>query len=173
MPKVAFDTLAARKSLARGKATIKGVAFTRPNNNVGFNIRTGKKLFANKAKVILFPVTPYLEEFLDLKKKENPRKLKFAYLSQEAWYFRLEAITNSDGEFTFPEMKPGKYYLEVLLNWTSSGYYDKYTGSAYNGYGTTNYYSKEYYQNGHADLLKEFIEIKEDGEILEVKLKPH
>jgi len=36
--------------------------------------------------------------FLDLKKKEKPRKLKYAFLSKEAISYRLEAITNSSGE---------------------------------------------------------------------------
>lgn len=172
MAKVPFDTMQAKKALSLGKSTIKGVAFTRPESqSLGFGIKAGKKIYANKIKVVLFPVTPYLLEFLDLKKKENLKKLKFAYLSNEAYRFRLEAITNSDGEFTFPEMKPGKYYLEGVLKWSQDGYYNRYNGSAYNGYGTTNYYSREYYNVGHADLLTKIVEITEEGQILEVKLK--
>jgi hypothetical protein len=168
--KTPFDTAQARRQLARGTGTIKGVAFTRPNDNTAFHIKTGK-LLANKMKIVLMPVTPYLLEFLDLKKKENPKKLKFAYMSPQAWYFRLEAITNSTGEFTFPEMKPGKYYLEAVLNWSQGGTYNKYTGSAYNGYGTTNYYTPTSYTVNHADLLTKFVEVTKEGEIVEIKLK--
>lgn len=170
MPKTPFDTLQARFALKRGTGTIKGVAFVRPNDNIGFHIKTGK-LLANKMRVTLFPVTPYLLEFLELKKKENPKKLKFAYISPQALYYRLEAITNSTGEFTFPEMKPGKYYLEGVMNWSTSGYYNKYNGSAYNGYGTTNYYTRESYTNGHSDLLTKFVEITKEGQVVEIKLK--
>lgn len=169
MAKTPYDTIAARAALAEGNGTIKGVAFTRPNKTIYG--RTGKRIYANKIKVLLFPVTPYLLEYLELKKKENYKKLKFAYLSPEAWRFRLEAVTNSDGEFTFPKMKPGKYYLQGLLNWYTSGYYNRYTGSGYNGYGTTNYYTREQYTTNHADLLEKFVDVNSDGEVVDVKLK--
>src|ERR1700743_958272 len=73
-----FDSVAARNALARGNATISGVAFTRPRNGYGFKAPLAPKIYANKVRVLLFPVTPYLLDFLEVKKKENPRKLKFA-----------------------------------------------------------------------------------------------
>lgn len=167
--KTPFDTVAARSALAEGSGTIKGVAFTRPEKKIYG--KAGKKILANKIRVLLFPVTPYLLEYLDVKKKENPKKLKFAYIHPDAWRFRLEAVTNSDGEFTFPKMKPGKYYLQGVLNWYSSGYYNRYSGSAYNGYGTTNYYTREHYTTDHSDLLEKFVEITKEGEVLDIKLK--
>jgi hypothetical protein len=171
MPKAPFDTLEVRKTLAKGTSTIKGVAFIRPVSQ-GFGIKTGKKIFAYKTRVLLFPVTPYLLEYLDLKKKANPKKLKFAYLSHQAWYYHLEAITNSTGEFTFPDMKPGKYYVEAVLNWQQSGTYNQYNGSGYNNYGgQTDYYSRQNYVNNYADLLYKFVEVEKDGETVEVKLK--
>lgn len=169
--KTPFDSLEAKKALARGTGAIKGVAFTKPKTSFGYKAPLAQRIYANKITVILFPVTDYLLDYLKVKKKENPKKLKFAYIDPKAWYYRLEAITNSTGEFTFPEMKPGKYYLEAILPWSSSGYYDKYTGSGYNGYGTTNYYSRQYYSIGHYDKLTEFVEIKENGEVLHIKLK--
>lgn len=170
MAKAHFDTTYARAALQKGTGTIKGVAFMRTKN--GYGMKVGKPIYAKNSKILLFPVTPYFLEFLELKKKANPKKLKFAYLSPEAWYFRLEAITNSTGEFTFPEMKPGKYYLECVLNWSTTGSYDRYTGSGYNNYGgTTNYYSREYYTRGHSELLSKIVEITEVGQVLEVKLK--
>lgn len=173
MPKIAFDTKATKNALVKGKGTIKGVAFIRPeNSSIGFNIKTGKKLYASKIKISLYPLTPYFQEFLNLKKKENRKKLKFAFLSNEAVKYRLEAITNSSGEFTFSEMKPGKYYIEAILNWTQSGTYQKYTGSGYNNYGgRINYYANENYTNNNSNLLNQIVEIKEDGEVLTIKLK--
>ncbi|RFM26982.1 carboxypeptidase-like regulatory domain-containing protein [Deminuibacter soli] len=167
--KTPFDTLAARAALAEGNGTIKGVAFTRAKNNK--MAITGQKLYANKMTVILFPVTPYLEEYLDLKKKENPKKLKYVYIDPNAWRFRLTAVTNSTGEFTFPKMKPGKYYLEGILNWNTSGYYNQYTGSGYGYGGTTDYYERKYYTVEHADKLYKYVEVTKDGEVVEVKLK--
>jgi len=171
-PKAAFDIKAAKSALAKGKSTIKGVAFIRPNNNIGFNIKTGKKVFADRIKVSLYPITPYFDEFLELKKKENPRKLKYAFLSREAISYRLEALTNSSGEFTFPEMKPGRYYIEGVLNWTKSGTYQQYSGSGYSSYGgRADYYTSQSYVNHNSELLTKIVEIKEDGTVLEIKLR--
>ncbi|RXK81494.1 hypothetical protein ESB13_21260 [Filimonas effusa] len=170
MAKTPFDTSYARAALAKGTGTIKGVAFQRTKN--GYGMKVGKPIYARNSKILLFPVTPYFLEFLELKKKENPKKLKFAYLSKEAWFFRLEAISNSAGEFTFPDMKPGKYYLECVLNWSTTGSYNRYTGTGYNNYGgSTNYYTREYYTRSHSDLLSKFVEITEEGQVLEIKLK--
>jgi hypothetical protein len=165
-----FDSVAAGAALAKGEASIKGVAFTKPKTQFGYKAPLAKRIYANRIKVLLFPVTPYLLEYLGVKKKENPRKLKFAYIDPVAWRYRYEAITNSVGEFTFPYLKPGKYYLEAILPWNSSGYYDQYTGSGYNDYGTTNYYQRQYYNVGHYDKLYDFVEIKEGEESVKIKL---
>ncbi|KAA2239551.1 hypothetical protein F0L74_25465 [Chitinophaga agrisoli] len=168
-----FDTLEAKKALARGTGAIKGVAFTRPvTGTYGFKSPLVKRMFANKMKVFLFPLTPYMEEYISLKKKkEKPKKLRYVYMDPNAWRFRLEAITNSDGEFTFPDMKPGKYYVKGILNWTTTGYYNEYTGSGYDGYGQINYFERKYYDVNHADLLEEYVEVKEEGEVVKIKLK--
>jgi hypothetical protein len=42
--KTPFDTLQARQALARGKSTVKGVAFIHPDDKIGFHIKTGKKV---------------------------------------------------------------------------------------------------------------------------------
>ncbi|GAA0526618.1 carboxypeptidase-like regulatory domain-containing protein [Chitinophaga japonensis] len=172
MPKTPFDTISAKQALMKGKATIKGVAFTKPKTAFGYKAPLEKRIYANKIKVILFPYSPYWEEYLGLKKKVNPKKLKFAFIHPDAWKYRLEAITNSDGEFTFPNMKPGKYYIEGVLNWSSGAYYDQYTGSGYGSYGnTTNYYERKYYNVGHADLLQKIVEVTAEDEVVKIKLK--
>jgi len=172
-PKSLFDSSAAHDALRKGTATIKGEAFTKQKNAYGFSVPMGGHIKANKITVYLFPVTPYLLEYVDLKKsKENLKKLRFVYLSNEAYYYHLEAVTNSTGDFTFPEMKPGKYYLEAILPWAQSGTYNQYSGSGYDNYGgNINYYTPKSYTNYHYDKLAKFIEIKNDGEVLEVKLK--
>lgn len=174
--KTPFDSVAARSALAKGKSTIKGVAFTRPagylGENIGFGVRAGKKILANKITIILFPLTPYLTDYLNVKKKENPKKLKFAYIDPVVWRYRLTAITNSDGEFTFPEMKPGKYYLEAILPWNEKRSFDAYKGSSYNDYdGDTDHYQRVYYNQSYYDKLTKFVEVKSDGEVVDVKLK--
>ncbi|MBZ4189395.1 carboxypeptidase-like regulatory domain-containing protein [Niabella beijingensis] len=168
--KTPFDSLTAKKALAEGTGTIKGQAFTRPRFG-GYPFKFGAKILANKITVLLFPVTPYLLDYLQVKKKENRKKLKYAYIDETAFRYRLTAVTNSDGEFTFPKMKPGKYYLEAILPWSETKSYDAYTGTGYGMYSTVNYYETRYYNQSHYDKLTEFVEVKAEGEVLHVKLK--
>ena len=176
--KTPFEVSAAKKALDKGTATVKGVAFTRKAGYMGgfafglTGLKSGEKIVANKIIIYLFPVTPYLIDYLSVKKKENPKKLKFAFIDPNAWYYKLTALTNSAGEFTFPHMKPGKYYLEAVLPWDEQKSYNEFKGTAYGSYGTSaDYYERKYYIQSHYDKLTKFIEIKTDGEILEVKLK--
>ncbi|MFD2034041.1 carboxypeptidase-like regulatory domain-containing protein [Belliella marina] len=174
--KIPFDTISARNALAEGNITIKGEAFTRPpgymGEQLGFGIKAGKKIKANKITVYLYPVTPYLVEYLKQKKKENPKKLKFVYIDPNALRYRLTAVTNSDGEFTFPKMKPGEYYLEAILPWSQSGYQNVYTGSGYGSYGgRVDYYDRQQYVQSHHDMLSKFIKIVDNEKVVEVKLK--
>lgn len=170
-PKTPFDTLAAKRALARGTGTIKGVAYTRAIDH-GLGLKTGKKIYANRITITLFPVTPYLTEYLNLRKQENPKKLKFAYVSPAFTRYRLTAVTNSVGEFTFPEMLPGKYFLMGDLPWYETGTYNKYTGSGYGSYGgQVDYYQRSNYRNDYNESLEKFVEIKSDGQVVEVKLK--
>src|ERR1700744_4867502 len=70
-PQTKFDSLAARSALARGTSTIKGVAFTKPKTGFGFKAPLAPRIYANRIKILLFPVTPYLLEYLDLKKSKE------------------------------------------------------------------------------------------------------
>lgn len=168
--KTPFDSVAAQAALAEGTGVIKGVAYTKPKTPLGYSAPLAKRIYANKITVYLFPVTPYLLDYLKVKQKENPVKLKFAYIDPVAWKFKLTAVTNSDGEFTFPKMKPGKYYLEAILPWDEGNYYDAYTGSGYAGNARADYYERRYYTTSHYDKLDKFVEL-EEGETLSVKLK--
>lgn len=172
-PSQKFDSLAAKNALALGKGKIVGVAFTRLKN--GYGMKVGDKVLANKVTIQLFPVTPYFEEYYKLWKdssKNNPKKNKFVYMDKNAYRYRLEAISNSSGEFTFPDMKPGKYYL-----WSSMGYsrnfsYNRYTGSGYGSYGgRVDYYEPTSYSRDYSEFMEEFVEVKSDGEVVKVKLK--
>lgn len=172
-PKLKFDSLEAKKALALGKGRITGVAFTRLKN--GYGMKVGSKILANKITIQLFPVTPYFEEYYSLwkdKSKNNPKKNKFVYMDKTAYRYRLEAVSNSSGEFTFPDMKPGKYYLWSTLGYTRNFNYNRYTGSGYGNYGgRVDYYEPASYSKGYEDFIELFVEVKSDGEIVEVKLK--
>lgn len=166
-PKAVFDVAQTKAALQEGKSTIKGVAFVRPVSGTGFT----KKVFANKVKIILYPLTPYFEEYLSLRKKANAKKLQFAYISPECYAIKLIAITNSTGEFTFPNLKPGKYYLEAMMPWVKSGVYDQYTGSGYDDFGRIDFYSPAYYSNNHYTFLQSTLEIKNDGDVVKATLR--
>lgn len=169
MPKANFAGAVAKKMITEGNSTIKGIAFTKPpamQRHIG-----GKnKIVAGHVKIALFPLTPYFEEYLRLKKEQNPKKLKFAFMSSDAYKCRLEVITNSSGEFTFFNLKPGRYYIETVVDWSQTRYYDKYVGSGSSNYGTTDYYSKQSYNDHHSDYLKKEVEIKTEGEVVDIKL---
>jgi uncharacterized protein YxeA len=68
-------------------------------------------------------------------------------------------------------MKPGKYFLQAFMDWTTAHSKNVYTGSGYNNYGgRTDYYTPQSYYVGHSDRIEEYVEVKEDGEIVKVKL---
>jgi len=174
-PQTKFDSVIAKNMLAIGNGKITGVAFTRARSDANFGLKSGKKIYANKIKAILFPVTPYFNDYYVLwkdKTKHNPKKNRFVYMEPAAYRYRIEAISNSSGEFTFPNMKPGKYYLYGTLDYTTTFSGNEYTGSAYNGYGgRTDYYKPyEYYKNS-SEFLELFVEVKSDGEEVKVKLR--
>ncbi|MFC1223351.1 carboxypeptidase-like regulatory domain-containing protein [Pedobacter sp. BG31] len=171
-PEMPFDSLLAKKMLAKGTAVIKGVAYTKQKHPLGYSVPFSPRILANKITVVLLPVTPYFEEWYRLRKdKENIKRKRFVYLSDQAYRYRLEAITNSDGEFTFPDMKPGKYFLQGMLDYTLRGTYNAYTGSGYNDYGgRTDYYQKKEYFKNIQDRIETFVEVMENGEIVKVKL---
>lgn len=174
LPKQKFDSIEAKNMLALGKGQIKGVAFTRARDSKNFGIKTGDKIKANKITITLFPVTSYFQEYLTLwkdKSKNNPKKNSFVYMDPAAFRYRLEAITNSDGEFTFPDMKPGKYYLFGIISYTTSNTKHQYTGSGYDAYGRIDYYSPYQTYKDYSEYIDMFVEVKSEGEIVNVKLK--
>ncbi|MBO9674849.1 MAG: hypothetical protein J7577_15485 [Sphingobacteriaceae bacterium] len=172
MPTLKFDSLQTKSMLSLGKGKIVGEAFTRQRN--GYGMKVLGKVKANKIKVILFPVTPYFEEYYKLwsdKSKNNPKKNRYVYMDKDAYRYRLEAVTNSDGEFTFPDMKPGKYYLYGSMDYTLNYQYNKYAGSGYDNYGKIDYYTPSSYNKDFNEFLETFVEVKNDGEVVNVKLK--
>ncbi|ANH82049.1 hypothetical protein A8C56_14680 [Niabella ginsenosidivorans] len=168
LPKTPFDAAATKRALEKGTCTIKGVAFARPIVN---GIRMGKKILANKITVYLFPLTPYFEEHLAQKKQQNPRKLKFAFVSPECVQLKLTSITNSSGEFIFPDMKPGRYYIEGLLPWSETGVTSEKTGYIDDPYGGADVYTKRQYRNDYEDYIHAIVEIKKEGETVNIKLR--
>lgn len=162
-PKLKFDSAAVIKEyVGKGTCTIRGVAYK------GGLVKS----YAYKTTVLLFPVTPYLLDFLDLKaKKENVKRKRIVYMSDEAYKYHNEAITNTTGDFTFSGLRPGKYYLETVVI-VSSGYAGKKlvgtSGDDYSGH--INYYKDTYTNFNNYFKVSKFVDIDKDDQIVDVKL---
>lgn len=180
-PQVFFDKKQAEAQLGAGKSTIEGVAFTREKRTIPFTmgavkVKTGKKHMARPNTVVmLFPVIEYFTEFYNLRKKLES-KTKQVLMSNEAFAVRREAYTDDYGRFRFENLKVGKYYLETIVDFTAVGSYKQQTGTstAYNVYGTPLYstpiYETFFYDYEAAHRESKFVEVKKDGQVIEIKL---
>lgn len=117
-PKKEFDIELAAKMLNEGTAEINGVSYYENRSLVG--IKIGETIYGRLGMVVsLYPLTPYLEEYLSLKKKNKSGK-KLVTISPLASSFRIESkIYSLKGEFTFKGLLPGKYYLESIVHFPS------------------------------------------------------
>ena len=138
--------------------------------------KVGKKHVARPNTVVmLFPVTEYFTEFYNLRKKLES-KTKQVLMSNEAFAVRREAYTDDYGRFRFENLKVGKYYLETIVDFTAVGSYKQQTGTstAYNVYGTPLYstpiYETFFYDYEAAHRESKFVEVKKDGQVIEIKL---
>jgi hypothetical protein len=171
-PEELFDSIAAKNALALGNVTIEGVAFTKPREGFGqATLGAKNRIYAVNQQVHLFPVTPYFEAWYKLrKKKENSRT--HVYLSDEAYRYRITVNTDQYGRFKFTQMKPGKYFMQIIIPWSESKTATVYEGSAYGSYGgRADYYSKQNYNVSHADRVEEYVTIGKESGTVQVKLK--
>ncbi|KFF28240.1 hypothetical protein [Chryseobacterium vrystaatense] len=175
-PQAFFDKKLAREMLSFGNSTIEGVASTKQKGKFGIKPLIGGRHYAPKGTVVmLFPVTPYFEEFYSMRRKYENKKTT-VYMSEDAFKYKLEALTDDYGRFKFEKLKPGKYYLETIVNFTATGSYQEQTGrtDSYNVYGGYLYsspiYQTFFYGYSAANRESEFVEVKQDGEIKEINL---
>lgn len=161
-PEVKFDKELANKQLALGKSTIKGILYKSTNK---LSI-TNAKAYGSNVKVELFPVNDYFMAWYNLREKKENKKTN-VYMSDEAYSMRIETTTDQYGRFDFKELKPGKYFIQAIMSVTQSHTRDVVVGT--NSYGTQ-YYQKERYNTTKYHRNEKFVEINNDGEIVEVKL---
>lgn len=168
-PQAFFDKKQAQELLEYGNTSLEGVASA-------LNASATMRYTAAEGTVImLFPVTPYFEEWYKLRKKMERKKIQ-VLMSEEAFKYRIETLTDADGRFKFEKLKPGKYYLETIINFTSTGSYDQQTGTrtGLNGYGQPMYsapvYETFFYNYADSRRKWKFVEIKKDGTALKIKL---
>lgn len=141
-PKTEFNTKTAVEMLDGGNSTIKGIVYYEGRTLIG--IKSEATVYARIGAIIsLYPVTPYLEEYLQLKQKNKEGK-QIATINPLAASFRIETkIISEQGEFIIGGLKPGKYYLLGDITFPA-------------GIG--------------AKEVSNIIEIKKDGEVVNCKL---
>lgn len=153
-----FDPALAKAALERGLSTIRGKACTKVDGGI---------FYASGVKVVLYPVTPYLQEWYDLREKKEGKKTG-VYMSNEANEYSIEATADSEGRFEFRGLKPGKYFIQVIHSFNQLKTARIYTGSDVSQNGpvrtTTNFYYDQDYTVARSKRLEKFVEIKEDGE---------
>lgn len=117
-PEIEFNWKQAAEMLNEGKSEIKGVAYYEDRTPIG--IKVGETVYARVGAIVsLYPLTAYIEEYLDRKKKNKAGK-RLATISPLAACFRIESkVYSLTGDFVFVGLKPGKYYLETLIYFPS------------------------------------------------------
>lgn len=140
-----FDVELARSALAPGKGQIVGTVFAVVNAPNNYNPGATAKEFKEGVEVLLYPMTPYLQEFLELQKSLSSRPGLFQRRRAPGQHklvedpnlrrYRLAARTDKYGRFAFKGLKPGQYHVTLLYKHvfyskqnvrvaTVSGYYD-------------------------------------------------
>lgn len=165
LPASAFDEAAAATQMEPGTAVIHGTAFIKGKR--GINV-------ADKGdNLMLFPLTPYFQEYLELKKK-NTRK-KVATISDVAYTYRIEGKYLSEkGEFEFRGLKPGKYYIQtyimvdrrrtVNVQTGSKGWFNVYQGT----FGVEPVYTAYWQHYQVEDEVGSIVEVRSPGEVVNI-----
>ena len=166
LPTTPFNEAETARLMERGSATIEGTATLKKKGKDNFGVKG--------SQILLFPVTPYFTEFLELKKKFNSRK-KQATMSPVAFTYRIEGrFLDDKGTFQFTNLKPGKYYIISWIAFAKQKTVAVQTGTStsYNVYGYA-LGSSPIYEDHHYDVFIEnevsgFVEVKEAGAVVNV-----
>jgi hypothetical protein len=143
-PSVPFDMAAAKVALESGDASIGGKAcVASPGAPAAYT------------NVVLFPDTPYLEEWVNLLHKFNPSKDQLV-TDPQFLATSLKTRTNSNGEFQFSKLKPGKYYLLSTYGGNEAHSKDVLVGSEQAGDQITQYYKTENWLTSFQYMLESF-----------------
>lgn len=164
MPKSPFDEADAKQRMEKGSSTVYG--------KVIVNEGLGRKVYFAPAGtlVFLYPLTPYIEEYVSLKEKYLKDPNYAVYLHEIPGKYRLQTeVKNRDGEFEFTNLKPGTYMLTSTVNYTgfdlvkvATGQTVYTKGNTVVGYGGTQYTNEKRYYNG-TEYETATVTIKKDG----------
>ncbi len=170
-PTVAFDSLEAKRSIAYGKTNLEGVAYTKPKNVFGHKtFLATKRIFAANTTVVLIPMTDYVQNWYLLRQKYEWNK-KRVHLNPDMGKYVLTATTDAYGRFRFEKLRPGKYFLQCMINYNTQHSRDVYTGSGYHYFGRTDYYERQYYNINHVNVSEAIAVISGEPSKIEVVVK--
>lgn len=159
-PTTPFDPVPALSALMPGTSAIRGRACAYAD---------GGLFLARHQAVHLLPVTPYLEEWLELRR--DPKR-NVAPLPPEVLAARYETRTDHTGRFTFPNLQPGQYYIYVSFAFDEIKTVDAYTGSGYSGFGgRTDYYQRQSRRVGHDTFLERVVGVEREGMTVKVAIR--
>jgi len=166
LPSTPFNEAETAKLMEKGNATIQGIAKLKKKGKDNFGVKG--------SQILLFPVTPYFTEFLELKKKYNSRK-KQATMGRTAFTYRVEGrFIDEKGTFQFTGLKPGKYYIISWISFARQKTTAVQTGTntSYNVYGYV-LGSSPIYEDYHYDVFIEnevsgFVDVTETNGVVNV-----
>lgn len=166
LPTTPFNEAETAKLMEKGMATVQGTATLKKKGKDNFGVKG--------SQILLFPVTPYFTEFLELKKKYNSRK-KQATMGPVPFTYRIEGrFVDDKGTFQFTNLKPGKYYIISWIAFARQKTVAVQTGTStsYNVYGYV-LGSSPIYEDQHYDVFIEnevsgFVDVKDAAGVMNV-----
>ena len=123
-PSIPFDEPAAKAQLEPGTATIRGTLSAKEGKALIKALNISKSHKAYKGTVVtLMPHSAYIDAWLALNKKLNRKStLEKAALSAQANSYRiLTKVSDDQGSFSFPGLKPGKYFIYADVDFVVGG----------------------------------------------------
>lgn len=160
-PDQKFDAPQAKAALARGTSMIKGQVCSFSN---------GKFHLAENTPITLFPMTPYFEAWYKLK-EDKEDKNTIVRLDMIALEHRIDSRTNSRGEFQFTEMKPGRYFVFAVNEFTDYVSRSEPSGTVYTPVGPGTVYEWRTYAYDKKKRIEKIVEIKSEGQTEKVNLR--
>lgn len=172
-PNLEFDSKLAESAIQQGTSTLIGRACAYVKNGT-WGLGGTERFDARNVRVLMFPVTPYLEKWYQLRDQKEDNKTG-VFINRESQKYALISETNEKGEFVFSRLKPGKYFIQIIYNFTQVKSKRIYTGSSTAQEGpvivTTDYYEDRDFYIPRNSRLESFVEIKQDGETKKVTVK--
>ncbi|WP_306350492.1 hypothetical protein [Flavobacterium sp. '19STA2R22 D10 B1'] len=160
-----FNEAETSQLLQTGTSSIKGNAFL---------LKKKKPYYTYKgASIILFPVTPYFSEFMELKKKDKRGKREAA-MTNDAFAYRVQGrFLDNQGNFEFTDLMPGKYCIITWIQFEKQKTVSLQTGTSttYNVYSGNTVSTNPIYSDFTQTYAAEeevigYVEITSNGQII-------